>query len=872
MTVSEDASRNDTRSAGDASGDERILLAVRGARDRELLAELLDAYEVIVWERGRESGGGGEGEDGDEGAGEDPLPEFDLCIVDMATYSAVADALAERKADADDRFVPVLLTVAQDEQAVAARRLDDVPDDVLAVPAPKAVIRSRVESLLQTRRQSLQLALYRRAMDSATVGITITEADDDQPLTYINDAFEEMTGYDRSEVLGRNCRFLQGEETDTEPVELLHEAIEAGESVAVSLTNYRKDGTPFWNELKISPVYEDGELTHFVGFQTDATVRHALKNQLIHETQTLKQLFETSPVGIAVLNDDGIIVRANEAAQEVLGLRRSVVLGQSYDAPEWDLVDARGEPLDRDDLPFDRVRETGDTVTNFEHGIGVDDERRWLVVNAAPLTGSDGEHVGVIAAIEDVTAQKRQERERERLLDLFDQSQKIASVGAWEVNTESGAVLFTSGLAELLGVEPGTVFDLSEAFSFYHPEDEPKVRAGFERLVETGEEQSLECRLETASGEMRWVNVRGVATRETDAPVFRGTVQDITERKARSRELERYERIVETTADPIYTLDDNLRFVLANSATADLLGRDPDDLVGEHVSTVFGEHHSQALLESIASLLAGDSDKETMETVVVDRDGAERRFQTTIAAKSSEDEFEGIVCVGRDVTELQERERRLSVLDRVIRHNLRNKMNIAQAHAAMVLEHTDDDDVLESAAAIERATSELLSLAETARKFSSALDPNVAERVQPQNVADCVRNVVEGARLSYPEATITVDAPGVANARAHTTFELAVNELVDNAVVYGGDGVEIELSVFEDDAADQVVLRVTDNGPGVPRLERESIMTGRESPLRHTNGLGLWFVRWAVTNSNGSIHIADNDPHGALIELRLPRA
>nr|WP_233510277.1 PAS domain S-box protein [Haloferax sp. Atlit-4N] len=872
--MSEDASRNDTRSAGDASGDERILLAVRGARDRELLAELLDAYEVIVWERGREGEdrGAGEGEDGDEGAGEDPLPEFDLCIVDMATYSAVADALAERKADAGDRFVPVLLTVAQDEQAVAARRLDDVPDDVLAVPAPKAVIRSRVESLLQTRRQSLQLALYRRAMDSATVGITITEADDDQPLTYINDAFEEMTGYDRSEVLGRNCRFLQGEETDSEPVEKLHEAIEAGESVAVSLTNYQKDGTPFWNELKISPVYEDGELTHFVGFQTDATVRHALKNQLVHETQTLKQLFETSPVGIAVLNDDGIIVRANEAAQEVLGLRRSVVLGQSYDAPEWDLVDARGEPLDHEDLPFDRVRKTGDTVTNFEHGIEVGDERRWLVVNVAPLNGGDGERVGAIAAIEDVTAQKQQERERERLLDLFDQSQKIASVGAWEVDAQNGSVLFTSGLAELIGVDPGDDYDLSDAFSFYHPEDEPRVRAAFERLVETGEEQSLECRLETTDGETRWVNVRGVATQDIDAPVYRGTVQDITERKARSRELERYERIVETTADPIYTLDDNLRFVLANSATADLLGRDPDDLVGEHVSAVFGERHSQALLEAIASLLAGDSAEETIETVVAGQTGSERQFQTTIAAKSSEDEFDGIVCIGRDVTDLHEHERRLSVLDRVIRHNLRNKMNIAQAHATMLLEGTDDEDTRESAAAIERATSELLSLAETARKFSSALDPDVTERVQPQNVADCVRNVVEGARISYPAATITVDAPESAHAWAHSTFELAVNELVDNAVVYGGDEVEIELSVADDDGPEQVVVRVADNGPGLPPLERESIMTGRESPLQHTNGLGLWFVRWAVTNSNGSMDIVDNQPNGTVIELRLPRA
>lgn len=854
----DDASRNGVCSARGASGEERILLAVRGARDRELLADLLDAYEVVVWERGRED--------------EAELPEFDLCIVDMGTYSTLAEALAERKADAGDRFVPVLLTVARDEQAVAAQRLDDVPDDVLAVPAPGAAIRSRVESLLQTRRQSLQLALYRRAMDSATVGITITEADEDQPLTYVNDAFEEMTGYDRSEVVGRNCRFLQGDETDPEPVETLREAVENGESAAVSLTNYRKDGTPFWNDLKISPVYEDDELTHFVGFQTDATVRNALRDQLVHETQTLKQLFETSPVGIAVLNEGGIVVRANEAAQEILGLRRSVVLGQPYDAPEWDLVDERGEPLDPGDLPFDRVRETGETVKGFEHGIETDDERRWLVVNVAPLNRSDEERVGVITSIEDVTELKRQARERERLLDLFDQSQKIAAVGAWEVDMRTGAVLFTSGLAELIRVDPGDDYDLSDAFSFYHPEDEPRVRAAFEHLVETGEEQSVECRLVTTDGEVRWVNVRGVAATETDAPVYRGTVQDITERKARSEELERYERIVETTADAIYTLDGDLRFVLANSATADLLGRDPDELVGEHVSSVFGERHSQALLEAIASLIAGDSIKETIETVVTDRGGTERQFQTTIAARGSEDEFDGIVCVGRDVSELRERERRLSVLDRVVRHNLRNKMNIAQAHAEMVLEGTDDDDVRESAAAIERATSELLSLAETARKFSSALDPNVTERVQPQNVAGCVRSVVEGARLSYPEATITVDAPETATAWAHATFELAVNELVDNAVVYGGGEVKIELSVTEDDDTEQVVIRVVDDGPGLPPLERESLMTGRESPLQHTNGLGLWFVRWTVTNSNGSMDIVDNEPNGTVVELRLPRA
>lgn len=120
--------------------------------------------------------------------------------------------------------------------------------------------------------------------------------------------------------------------------------------------------------------------------------------------------------------------------------------------------------------------------------------------------------------------------------------------------------------------------------------------------------------------------------------------------------------------------------------------------------------------------------------------------------------------------------------------------------------------------------------------------------------------------------TITVDAPENVRALAHATFELAVNELVDNAVAYGGDDVEIELSVAEADGAEQVTVRIADNGPGLPALERESLMSGRESPLRHTNGLGLWFVRWTVTNSNGTMEIRDNEPSGTIIELRLPKA
>lgn len=115
-------------------------------------------------------------------------------------------------------------------------------------------------------------AVKDRAMNEAPVGITITDADgEDVPLVYANEAFERVTGYPVSEVVGRNCRFLQGEESDSEAVEAMRRAVEEAEPVTVELVNYRKDGTSFWNEVTIAPVCEEGELTHFVGFQNDVT-------------------------------------------------------------------------------------------------------------------------------------------------------------------------------------------------------------------------------------------------------------------------------------------------------------------------------------------------------------------------------------------------------------------------------------------------------------------------------------------------------------------------------------------------------------------------------------------------------------------------
>ncbi|WP_411967766.1 bacterio-opsin activator domain-containing protein [Haloferax sp. YSSS75] len=117
--------------------------------------------------------------------------------------------------------------------------------------------------------------LKEQALDEAPVGITIADYTlPDRPLVYVNESFESMTGYSEQAALGRNCRYLQGPETDPEKVATLRAAIDAKESASVELLNYRENGETFWNRVDLAPLRgPNGDVTHFVGFQTDITER-----------------------------------------------------------------------------------------------------------------------------------------------------------------------------------------------------------------------------------------------------------------------------------------------------------------------------------------------------------------------------------------------------------------------------------------------------------------------------------------------------------------------------------------------------------------------------------------------------------------------
>ncbi|NNM69997.1 MAG: diguanylate cyclase [Gallionella sp.] len=121
----------------------------------------------------------------------------------------------------------------------------------------------------------ISASLLAKAVDQSVDGIIIADArKPDLPLVYVNVGFEKMTGYSSREVLGKNCRFLQGEDRMQPSIEVVREAVKNGESCVVMLRNFRKDGSLFWNEFNMSPVRDNGGVvTHFIGVLKDVTAR-----------------------------------------------------------------------------------------------------------------------------------------------------------------------------------------------------------------------------------------------------------------------------------------------------------------------------------------------------------------------------------------------------------------------------------------------------------------------------------------------------------------------------------------------------------------------------------------------------------------------
>ncbi|WP_226479281.1 sensor histidine kinase [Natrinema amylolyticum] len=211
-----------------------------------------------------------------------------------------------------------------------------------------------------------------------------------------------------------------------------------------------------------------------------------------------------------------------------------------------------------------------------------------------------------------------------------------------------------------------------------------------------------------------------------------------------------------------------------------------------------------------------------------------------------------------------------SILQRIIRHNLRNTCNIIRGNAELLAADLAVDS--EGADRVETITTQTDRLIELSEKTHLLRDALVADSTTMKQVtlSKLLELRVEKARIRYPDAAIRTEIPAEICRETDPRLETAIDELLENAVEHN-DAAEpaVEVAMRSGDDG-RVIIGISDTGPGMPDIERTVFEEGVETPLAHSEGVGLWVTQMILTQLGGTLAIGDNVPQGTTVELVIP--
>lgn len=275
----------------------------------------------------------------------------------------------------------------------------------------------------QREEQLTALRLHHNALAAISQGVIITDAE--ERICYVNPGFEKITGYMLAEIAGRNCRLLQGPETDRDTVRSIRSAIDGGTLIHGEILNYRKDGTPFWNQFSIVPITsETGRITQFVGILRDITTAKQADEQLLNYAREVEDLYQNAPCGYHSVNCKGIVVRINDTELRWLGYRRGEVIGCSL------LQFISPETAPSFQVSFNRLLAQEDSVSTEIEFICKDGSRLPVLISATALRDENGNFSVSRASVYDL--RERRKAEVERLL----QTEKLEAMSRHLVATQ----------------------------------------------------------------------------------------------------------------------------------------------------------------------------------------------------------------------------------------------------------------------------------------------------------------------------------------------------------------------------------------------------------------------------------------------------
>ena len=393
-------------------------------------------------------------------------------------------------------------------------------------------------ALTQAMQENSQLAA---AISHIGTGVTLSDPTlPDNPIIFVNAGFTAITGYTAEAMLGKNCRFLQGPDTDLDTIAELRRAIAQRQTFTGTLLNYRQDGTPFWNELTINPVFDqDGALINFVGLQTDVTARKQAEAALDRLRRQNELILNSAGEGIYGLDLEGKLTFINPIAAQLLGWDAEALIGKLIPGlvhssqPQGILYWQAPSVVSAADYCF--LHHVNEEVFWRKDGTS------FLVEYISTPILEGGVLSGTVVTFQDITHRRRAEVELRESEERYAIAVRGAKDGLWDWNLKTNQIYFSPRWKSMLGWEEDQIgYSLDEWFNRIHLEDFELVKgtlfAHFE--AQTPDFES-EHRMLHQDGSYRWVLCRGLAVRDGNGKTVRiaGSLTDITSRKRTEKQL-----------------------------------------------------------------------------------------------------------------------------------------------------------------------------------------------------------------------------------------------------------------------------------------------------------------------------------------------
>lgn len=309
---------------------------------------------------------------------------------------------------------------------------------------------------------------------------------------------------------------------------------------------------------------------------------------------------------------------------------------------------------------------------------------------------------------------------------------------------------------------------------------------------------------------------------------------------------------------PVLIIEESGRIVDLNQPAAELLGLDSQ----------------QAVTQPISSVLDGNIQFEDVETTtetlrLSTRQAGQRvefRVEPAPLTDSSGNHV-GYTLLFQDVTEQIQREERLGVLNRVLRHNLRNDLTVIRGYMDEAKQRSDDSEIVELLAKAGEKASELVAAGETAREIEATIGAKEVYRTEI-DLESRLTQLKAGLTQEFPHASVEIDCKRERIETDPDLLDSVLGELLENAIRHN-DSDERAVTISATTGENEIELMIADNGPGIPDHEIETLQHGQETALEHGSGLGLWLVKWGVMRLGGDLTF-ESDDDGTTVIVRLP--